>query len=49
LEVLTKFKESFRRKIPDLWPHKWIVHHDTAPAHDVLRVSGFLAKKSIKK
>jgi hypothetical protein len=48
LEVLTKLREFVQRKRPELWPDKWILHHDIAPAHDVLRVCEFLAKKSIK-
>jgi hypothetical protein len=27
----------------------WIVHHDSAPAHDALRIREFLAKKSLQK
>jgi hypothetical protein len=34
---------------PELWPDKWILDHDNAPAHDVLRVREFLAKKFITK
>jgi hypothetical protein len=34
---------------PELWPDKWILHHDNAPAHDALRVRELLAKKSITK
>jgi hypothetical protein len=49
LEVLTRLRESVRRKRPELWPDKWILHHDNAPAHDALRVLEFLAKKSITK
>jgi len=49
LEVLTRLRESVRRKRPRLWPGKWILHHDSAPAHDVLRVHEFLAKNSITK
>ena len=49
LEVLTRLQESVRRKRPGLWPDKWILHHDNAPAHDALRVHEFLAKHSIKK
>jgi transposase len=41
--------ESVRRKKPELWPDKWILHHDNAPAHDALRVREFLVKKSITK
>ena len=41
--------ESVRRKRPGIWPDKWILHHDNAPAHDVLRVCKFLAKNSITK
>jgi hypothetical protein len=32
-----------------LWPKKWTLHHDNAPAYDALRVREFLAKKSITK
>jgi histone-lysine N-methyltransferase SETMAR len=49
LEVLTRLRESVRRKRPGLWPDKWILHHDNAPAHDALRVRGFLVKNSITK
>ena len=49
LEVLTRLRESVRRKRPGLWPDKWILHHDNAPAHDALRVREFLAKNSITK
>jgi hypothetical protein len=47
LEVLTRLQKSVRRKRPELWPDKWILHHDSAPVHDSLRVREFLAKKSI--
>jgi hypothetical protein len=47
--VLTRLQESVQRKGPELWPDKWILHHDSAPVHDVLRVRKFLAKKSITK
>jgi len=49
LEVLTRLRESVRRKRPGLWPDKWILHQDNAPAHDALRVREFLAKNSITK
>ena len=49
LEVLTRLRESFRRKRTGLWPGKWILHHENAPAHDVLKVREFLAKNSITK
>jgi len=49
LEVLTRLRESVRRKRPGLWPDKWILHHDNAPAHDALRFREFLAKNSITK
>jgi histone-lysine N-methyltransferase SETMAR len=49
LKVLTRLRESVRRKRPGLWPDKWILHHDNAPVHDVLRVREFLAKNSITK
>ena len=37
------------RKRPGLWPDKWILHHDNAPAHDALRVRELLAKNSVTK
>ena len=43
LEVLTWLRESVQRKRPGLWPDKWILHQDNAPAHDALRFSEFLA------
>jgi len=49
LEVLTRLRESLRRKRPGLWPDKWILNHDNAPAHDAFRVREFLAKNSITK
>jgi len=49
LEVLTRLRESVQRKRPGLWPDKWILHHDNAPAHDALRVRKFLAKNYITK
>ena len=49
LEVLTRLRESVRRKRPGLWPDDWILHHDNAPAHDALRVHEFVAKNSITK
>jgi hypothetical protein len=36
-------------KRPELWPGKWILHYNSAPVHDALRVHEFLAKKSIIK
>jgi histone-lysine N-methyltransferase SETMAR len=45
--MLTRLQESVQRKRPKLWPEKWILHHDNAPVHDMLRVHEFLAKKSI--
>jgi hypothetical protein len=47
--VPTRLQESVQRKRPELCPDKWILHRDTAPVHDVLRVLEFLAKKSIAK
>jgi len=49
LEVLTRLRGSVWRKRPGLWPDKWILHHDNAPAHDALRVRKFLAKNYITK
>jgi hypothetical protein len=39
--------EAVRGKRPELWPEKWILHHDNTPAYDTFRVCDFLDKKSI--
>ena len=49
LEVLTRLRESDRKKRPRPWPDKCILHHDNAPGHDALRFREFLAKNSITK
>jgi hypothetical protein len=36
LEVLTGIQESVQRERLELWPDKWILHHDNAPVHDDL-------------
>jgi hypothetical protein len=28
VEVMTRLRESVRRKIPGIWPDKWILHHE---------------------
>jgi histone-lysine N-methyltransferase SETMAR len=49
LEVLARLQISVQRKILKLWPDKWILHHDNAPAHYSSRVLEFLVKKSFTK
>jgi len=49
LEVLTRLRECVRRKRPGLWPDKWVLHHDNAPAHDALRFREFVAKNFVTK
>jgi hypothetical protein len=49
LEILARLREADHQRRPKLWPDTWILHHDSAPAHDVLAVQEFLAKKSILK
>jgi hypothetical protein len=39
LEVLTRLQEHVWMKRPELWPEKWILHHDNAPVHDVFTSS----------
>jgi len=47
VEILEWLIEAVRRKMPELWPNDWILHHDKAPAHKALSVKQFLTKKSI--
>jgi len=39
----------FRRKRQGLCLDKWIIHYNTVPAHDALRMRELLAKNSITK
>jgi hypothetical protein len=48
-EVLTRLRESVRKKRPEPWPNNWILHYDNAPVRDGLRVGEFLSKKSVTK
>ncbi len=48
LEVLEWFRESFRRKHPDLWRSgRWALLHDGAPAHRCRPVLQWLGQKCI--
>jgi hypothetical protein len=49
MEVLTRLRESVRRKRPGIWSDKLILQNNNAAALDVLRVPEFLAKNSITK
>jgi histone-lysine N-methyltransferase SETMAR len=49
LEILALLHEAVRRRTPELWPDAWILHHDSATAHDALAVWELLDKKSIIK
>jgi hypothetical protein len=37
------FTAMHSRKIPNLWPHKWISYHDNSPYQTALSLKGFLA------
>jgi len=39
----------YSEKRPEIWPDKWIFHHENVSAHDALRVREFLSKNSITK
>jgi histone-lysine N-methyltransferase SETMAR len=49
LEILARLCEAVCQRKPELWSDAWILHHDNAPAPDMLIVWEFLAKKSIMK
>jgi hypothetical protein len=44
LEILARLRVVVCRRSPELWPDAWILHHDSALAHDALAVWEFLAK-----
>ena len=46
--VLTTLRERVRRRRTDMWKNaSWILHHDSAPAHNALSVKRYLAKNNI--
>jgi hypothetical protein len=47
--ILMQLREAVCRKIPELWPNHWILHHDNVSADKALSVKQFLAQKSITK
>jgi len=44
---LKQLHEAVLRKMPELRPNDWILHHDSAPAHKALPNKQFLIQKSI--
>jgi transposase len=46
---MARLREAVHQRRPELWTDAWILHHDSAPAHNMLAVREFLAKKSIMK
>jgi len=38
-EVFTKVRERVRRKQPEVWRNRWILHQDNTPAHNTLSVN----------
>jgi hypothetical protein len=45
--VLTRLRESVRRKRPQQWKNDWALHHYNAPSHTAMAVQQFLAKNNI--
>ena len=47
-EILRLLLRPVREKRRELWQDKsWLLHHDTAPAHNALSIRQFLAEKNI--
>jgi hypothetical protein len=49
VKILKRLPEAVRRKMPELWPNVWILHHDNAPVHKALSVKQFPAQKQLLK
>jgi histone-lysine N-methyltransferase SETMAR len=47
VETRKQLCEAAHRKMPELRPSDWILHHDNAPAHKAFSVKQFLAQISI--
>jgi hypothetical protein len=47
VDVLTRLRESVRRKQPQKWKNDWALHHNNAPGHMAMAVQQFLAKNNI--
>jgi hypothetical protein len=45
--IETGLREAEHRKMAELWPNDWILHHNNAPAHKALSVKRFLTQKFI--
>jgi hypothetical protein len=41
-------REAVHQERPELQSDTWILHHNSAPAHNTISVHEFLAKKLIK-
>jgi len=45
-EVLARLRDDVRRKRPELWENQTrMLHHDNAPAHALLLIRSYLAKR----
>jgi hypothetical protein len=38
VDILKRLHEDVLRKMPELWLNGWIIHHNSAPAHEELSV-----------
>jgi hypothetical protein len=47
MEIVEWLREAVSRKMPELWPTDWILHHDNAPTHKALSDKKILAQKFI--
>jgi histone-lysine N-methyltransferase SETMAR len=47
MDVLTRLRESVRRKRPQKWKIDWALHHDNALSHTAMAVQQFLVKNNI--
>jgi hypothetical protein len=47
IEIVTKLRESVRRKQQELWRNRWILNQDNAKAHKALSIKQCLTNKNI--
>jgi transposase len=47
VKVLTRLRESVRRKRPQKWKNDWVLHHENASIHTAMAVQQFLVRNNI--
>uniref|UniRef100_A0A8C4WUA4 Transposase n=1 Tax=Eptatretus burgeri TaxID=7764 RepID=A0A8C4WUA4_EPTBU len=47
MEVMKRLQGAVRRKRPEKWKNRWLLHHDNVPCHTPLSIQQLLVSKNI--